>query len=62
MKQQYYKCFSINLLRFIKVHGIRPVSKGVHPNGKSFWIFEMNEELSKVLTTWTENKKRKDHK
>lgn len=53
---KYYKLFSINLLRFIKAHGIRPVSKGVHENGKTYWIFEVTPELSKVLTTWTENK------
>lgn len=62
MKQYYYKLFSINLLRFIKAHGIRPVSKGVHPNGKTFWLFEMTPELSEVLTRWTENKQKKDHK
>lgn len=53
---KYYKLFSINMLRFIKAHGIRPVSKGLHPNGKTFWIFEITDELSKVLTTWTNNK------
>jgi hypothetical protein len=56
MKQMYYKCFSINQLRFIKIHGIKPVSKGIHPNGKTFWVFDMNDELSAVLTTWTKNK------
>lgn len=55
-KVEYYKNFSINQLRFIKAHGIRPVSKGTHENGKSFWIFEMTPELSEVLKRWTENK------
>lgn len=46
------------MLRFIKAHSIKPVSKGINPNtGKTFWVFEMTEELSQVLTTWTNNKK-----
>lgn len=54
-KVTFYKCFSINMLRFIKIHGIKAVSKGVHPNGKTFWVFEMTDELSNVLKRWTEN-------
>lgn len=56
-KKSYYKLFSINLLRFIKLHGFRPISKGVHPvTGKGYWIFEMNDDLSQVLTTWSKNR------
>lgn len=53
----YYKCFSLNLRRFIGAHGIRHISKGVHPNGKTFFIYEVTPELSSVLTTWSNNKK-----
>lgn len=59
----YYKLWSINLLRFIKAHGIRPISKGIHPNtNRQFWVFEVTEELSAVLQAWTNNKKEKDFK
>lgn len=51
-----YTCFSINLLRFIKAHGIKQMSKGVHSNGKTFWVFEQTPELSNVLTAWTKSK------
>lgn len=57
---KYYKCFSINMLRFIKVHGIKPVSKGIHPNGKTYWVFEVTDALSEVLATWTSNKQQKE--
>ncbi|MGB3160372.1 MAG: DUF5659 domain-containing protein [Carnobacterium sp.] len=59
-KIKYYKCFSINMLRFIKIHGIRAVSKGVHANGKTYWVFEETEELSEVLYKWSEESKRRN--
>ena len=61
-KINFYRCFSINLLRWLKIHGVKPVSKGTHENGKSFWIFEMDEELSKLLTAWSDNKRAKEGK
>ena len=58
VKAKFYSCYSINMLRFIKAHSIRPVSKGVnHNTGKTFWVFELTDELSVVLTKWTNNKK-----
>jgi hypothetical protein len=60
VKAKFYSCYSINQLRFIKAHGIKPVSKGVNKNtGKTFWVFEVTDELSNVLTTWTNNKQSK---
>lgn len=54
----YYKLFSVNLLRFIKAHGIRPVSKGVHPvTLKNYWLFIMTDELSEILHTWSHNRR-----
>lgn len=50
-----FKCFSINLLRFISAHGIKPMSKGLHENGKSYWIFN-SDEISDILLAWTNNK------
>ncbi|WP_404354612.1 hypothetical protein [Exiguobacterium aurantiacum] len=56
-KIEYYRCFSINMLRFIRAHGIEPVSKGVHPvTARTFWLFEMDAELSRILKTWSKNK------
>lgn len=57
-KVKYYKCFSPNLKRFIDVHGVRYLSKGTHhETGKTFFVYEMNNELSNILTAWTKNKK-----
>lgn len=58
VKAKFYSCYSINMLRFIKAHSIKPVSKGVNGNtGKTFWVFETTDELSAVLKTWSSNKK-----
>lgn len=60
VKAQYYKCFSINQLRWIKCNEIYPIGKNTNKNtGRTFWIFEVTPELSQVLTAWTENKKKK---
>jgi hypothetical protein len=48
------------MLRFIKSHNIRPIRKGLHDNGRNFWVFEMTDELSKVLTAWTNYKRKRD--
>lgn len=56
-KIEYYRCFSVPMLRFIRAHGINPVSKGTHPSTeKTFWLFEMDDDLSRVLKTWSKNK------
>lgn len=55
--KQYYKCFSLNLKKFIDVHGIKPLSNGIHPVTKrTFYVYEMTDELSKILTRWSQNK------
>lgn len=60
MQKQFYKCFSYNLKRFIEVHGIRAISRGVHPKtNKTYFVYEINEELSRVLSTWSANKENK---
>lgn len=58
VKVHFYKCFSINQHRFLKINGLKAVSKGVHPNGKTFWIYEVTDELSRLLTLWSNNKKK----
>jgi len=57
---KFFKCYSINLLRFIKINNIRYLSKFVNKTtNKTAWVFELNDELSNILTTWTEISKNK---
>jgi hypothetical protein len=57
---KFFNCYSINLLRFIKTHNVRYLSKFVNKNtNKTAWIFELNDELANILTTWTEISKNK---
>lgn len=57
VKREYYKCYSHNLKNFIAVHNIYPISSGVHPvTDKVFHVYEVTDELSKVLTAWTTNR------
>jgi hypothetical protein len=52
---KFYKCYSINLLRFIKSHNIRYMSKFINKTTtKTAWIFELTPELETILTRWTE--------
>lgn len=61
MQKQFYKCFSYNLKRFIEIHGIKALSSGVHPTThKKYFVYEVDEELSRVLTIWTQNKQDKE--
>lgn len=51
---KFYTCYSINLLRFIKTHNIRYISKFIHKTtNKTAWVFELNNELADILTIWT---------
>lgn len=57
IKAKYYKCFSINLLRWLKTHEVQPISKGINKTtGRTYWVFLVDDELSDVLTKWTETK------
>lgn len=59
-KKEYFKCYSYNLKNFIAVHNIYPISSGIHPvTDKVFHVFEMTDELSEVLTAWTNNRPNK---
>lgn len=58
MKKQTYRCFSFPLRDFIYSKGIKDVGKGVNTTtNKVFYLFEVTDELSAVLTEWTENRK-----
>ena len=54
---RFYKCYSINMLRFVKMHNIKYKSKFINKDtGKTAWIFEMTPELDEILTKWSNNK------
>lgn len=55
--QKYYKCYSHNLRNFIEAHGIYPISSGVNGRtNKVFHLFTMTDELSDILTNWSNHK------
>lgn len=58
MKVKFFKNFSINLHNFFKANGERPVSKGVHPNGKTYWVYVHDERLDELLGKWAEGKEK----
>ena len=52
-----YNCFSIHQMQFLLSNGQVPIHCMAHSKTKkTFWIFEQNEELSKLLNKWTVNK------
>lgn len=55
-----YYCGSPPLKDFIESHGIVHVNSYLcKRTGKDVWIFIMTDELSKLLTAWTNNKDKK---
>lgn len=57
IKCEWYKCYSINLLRFIKAHNIRYDSKFVNKTTeKTCWLFKKTDELSIILKAYTNSK------
>ncbi|PEJ32284.1 hypothetical protein CN689_14235 [Peribacillus butanolivorans] len=58
---QYYRSFSINQHRFIKACGEKYLYKKVHPKTlRTYWVYQVTEELSKLLTIWSEKKNLKN--
>ena len=56
---QKYICGSPNLCKFIEQNGIQPIYSyqlGKERNNRTMWVFLMTEDLSKLLTQWTNNK------
>lgn len=54
-----YICGSPNLCKFIEQNGITPIyfyQLSKERNNRTMWVFVMTEELSKLLTQWTNNK------
>ena len=54
-----YICGSPNLCKFIEQNGIKHVYSyqlSKERNNRTMWVFIMTEELSKLLTQWSNNK------
>ncbi len=58
-KKKLYPCFSPNLRKFLEEHNIAPVKTATHENKKTIWFFIVTDEVSKLLTEWTNNKPNK---
>ena len=58
-KKKLYPCFSPNLRKFLEDHGIAPIKTAIHENSKTIWFFIVTDEVSKLLTEWTNNKPNK---
>jgi hypothetical protein len=57
--KEFYTCYSINLMRFLKAHGFSYISRGVNDRtGRTFWVFEVTPKLSEALTNWSKNSKK----
>lgn len=55
----YYKCFSPNVYRFLKQNDFYYVAKHIHPvTGRTYFEFEMTDELDKALKQFTADKKK----
>jgi hypothetical protein len=55
-KKTFFQCFSINFHRFLKANGLYSMSKGIHQNGKTFWVYERTENFEKLLKIWHDTK------
>lgn len=54
VRMQFYKNFSINQERFLRANGFKYMSKGIHKEtGRSYWVYELTPELSKMLENWS---------
>lgn len=55
-KKKLYPCFSPNLKNYLEAHNIVPIKTARHENKKTIWFFVLTDEVSKLLTEWTNNK------
>lgn len=52
---KYYDCFSIGQMKYIRENGVEPFRVRMHHATKNtIWVFEMNEELGRILKTWAD--------
>lgn len=54
MDHRLYCCYSLNLRNYLRDHGIKYEVCGLNPNNqKMFWVYFQSEELSKLLSQWS---------
>ncbi len=54
---QTYKCYSPRMYSYLISRGIVPVNTGYNSKtDKSYWIYEMDKNLSESLMLWTKRK------
>lgn len=55
---ELYCCYSLNLREFLYDNGVRYKLAALNPNSKSlFWIYVKDEQLDKLLSEWSANKR-----
>ena len=55
----YYKCYSIPLKRFLAANEVWPISEGINQKTqRNFWVYVLDNELSELLTLFTEAKRK----
>ena len=53
----YFYCYNPRLRKFLGQNGLRWNRSDVHYHtGRTFWIFERNEELSRLIDLYSEEK------
>lgn len=57
MESKQFKCYSRKLMYFLGIHNINYIDKYYNnSNGKPYWLFDYNDELTAVLTKWEDFK------
>lgn len=57
MNEKKYECYSKPLHQYLEKNGQEYVRKFVHnKTGVTCYVYEVNEELEKLLRTWTAEK------
>lgn len=53
-----FTCYDIKQKKFFEKHGEHDLIYGLHPKTlKSFWVYERNEHLNRLLEEWTNNRR-----
>ena len=49
----YFKCYSINLHKFLKANELQWISKGIsHKTKNTYWLYRQDEQLSELQELW----------
>lgn len=49
----FFFCYSINLLRYLRNNGIENIAKGINPRtSKTYWMFQRSSLLDSYLNQW----------